>query len=68
MGQLSQVLVHRVPSTQHLVRGQNNKIIASEIFPVGNPAQHKTPQSLQGYGLRHVHGQEIKYNRQNKHL
>jgi len=28
---------------------QNNKTIAPEIFPVGNPAQHKTPQSLQGW-------------------
>ena len=49
-GQLNQVLKTEDRCyAQHLVRKLQPKGIAPEIFPVGNPAQHKTPQSLQGW-------------------
>jgi len=38
--QEEQVLTHST-----WLERQNNKIIAPEIFPVGNPAQHKHPKA-----------------------
>ena len=56
----TQVLVHRVLTHSTWLEATGTTDIAPEIFPVGNPSEHKTPQSLQGCGLRHVHGQETK--------
>jgi len=39
---------------------QNNKTIASEIFPFGNSAQHKTPQSYSGVAYAMCMGRKIK--------